>query len=114
MVLNHLRFNLFLVLLPEFDLRIGRYIWVFNSYTWVGYFLFCGQWAVLTFILCCFKEPPRKARRKPPPLTPCDSELVGNVATVGGSMVSFSCTKEDGDYSLLLDGDDHGHAHHQQ
>ena len=52
--------------------------------TWVDYFLFCGQWAVLTFILCCFKEPPRKARRKPPPLTPCDSEVVGNVATVGG------------------------------
>ena len=77
-------FNLFLVLLPEFDLRIGRYIWVFNSYTWVGYFLFCGQWAVLTFILCCFHEPPRKARRKPPPLTPCGSEVVGSVATVGG------------------------------
>ena len=77
-------FNLFIVLLPVFDVHIGSKTWVFNSYTWVGYFLFTGQWIVLTFILCCFNEPARKQRRQAAPLAPCGNETVGKVATIGG------------------------------
>ena len=57
---------------------------MFNSYTWVGYFLFCGQLATFCFILRYFEEPERKVRRKAPPLAPCVSETVGKVVTLGG------------------------------
>ena len=67
-------FNLLPVMLPEFDLHVFGKTWVFNSYTWVGCFLFHGQLATFCFILRYFKEPERKQRRKAAPLAPCGSE----------------------------------------
>ena len=37
---------------------------VFNSYTWVGYFLFAIQLVVYIARLCLFEEPPRRPQRK--------------------------------------------------
>lgn len=72
-------FNALILLLPEFTLELGSREWVFNSYTWVGYFLLTGQLIVLVFILFCFREPARQQYRKPPPLG-----KVGNVLTLCG------------------------------
>lgn len=77
-------FNLVIVALPRFTVHIFGVDFVFNSYTWVGYFLFVGQVATLCFILRYFEEPERKERRKAPTLQPCGSTTVGNVVTLWG------------------------------
>lgn len=61
-------FNLFIVMMPCFDIPLGNRKVVFNSYTWVGWFLFTCQLVCMVFILLCFKEPKVRKFRKADPL----------------------------------------------
>jgi len=72
-------FNFIIVALPEFEVELGQRRMVFNRYTWVGYFLLCGQLAVLAFIVCCFKEPHKGPFRRPHPMS-----CAASVLTLGG------------------------------
>ena len=79
-------FNLVIVALPHLDLtlplNLGRLH--FDNFTWVGYFLVCGQLLILAAILCVFEEPQRRPRKQPPPLEPCGSRQLGSCVTLGG------------------------------
>lgn len=50
-------FNGLLVMLPCFEVVIGQNNFVFNSFTWVGWFLLFCQMLCMIFIEICFTEP---------------------------------------------------------
>lgn len=56
-------FNFILVALPNFEISIGISKVVFNSFTWVGWFLFLIQLLCMLFILFCFTEPAKRVER---------------------------------------------------
>jgi len=71
-------FNAIIVMLPSFELPF----FVFNSYTWVGWFLFSCQLVCMMFIHFCFTEPatrrPANSRKQEP--VPC----INTCLTLGG------------------------------
>lgn len=77
-------FNGFLVKLPVGVLSMGVAQMVFNSYTWVGYFMMVAQAMALIFVCACFEEPEVRARKSRNTIIDDAASLPGKVATLWG------------------------------